>query len=145
MGKIRKLKTDDVVLYYNGLSNLELSKVVSIDKSLSQATLANGIKLHRSPDKDNIYHRADYKEKSENREKARRKTAGSLPVSLISSAWLYDDEKVKKWWEAYKFRRIAASKIEKLLYYITQTPIRELFESEEYLNEMLNLKEKFNG
>ena len=93
---------DDKVLYWDGIT-LDLSTVVLVDKKNSQAKLANGVMLHRTPDEDGIYHRSDYKESLEQRESKRRKgkkSVTNLPVTYISSAWLYGTGNTEKIWEA---------------------------------------------
>lgn len=110
---------NDKVLYWDGETLMDLTEVVLVDKEHSQVKLSNGILLHRAPDSDGCYHRADYKEASEEREKKRRKRPQDLKLTPISSAWKYGEGDTERIWKAYLFRKNFSNICEKLQYKIT--------------------------
>ena len=110
---------NDKVLYWDGGTIMDLTEVVLVDKEHSQVKLSNGILLHRTPDNDGCYHRADYKEAYEEREKKRRKKPQNLKLTPISSAWKYGEGDTEKIWKAYIFRKNFSNICEKLKYKIT--------------------------
>lgn len=114
-----KLKMNDKVLYWDGETTMDLSEVVLVDKEHSQVKLSNGILLHRTPDSEGCYHRADYKEALEEREKKRRKKPQDLKLTSISYAWKYGEGNTEKIWKAYLFRKSFSNMYDKLKYKIT--------------------------
>lgn len=98
---------------------MDLSEVVLVDKEHSQVKLSNGILLHRTPDSDGCYHRADYKEALEEREKRRRKKPQNIKLTSISSAWKYGEGDTERIWKAYLFRKNFSNLYEKLRYKVT--------------------------
>lgn len=54
-----KLREEDKVLYYDGFTLMDLTKVVKVDKVNNEVTLANGVKCQRES-KTNNFKRTDY-------------------------------------------------------------------------------------
>lgn len=105
---------NDTVLYWDGASTMDLAEVVSIDKEHSRAKLSNGIILHRSPDKEGVFHRADYKEALEEQESKRRKKKNPVMLTTISFAWKYGTGNTEKVWKAYCFHKSFENTYKKL-------------------------------
>lgn len=144
----KKLKLDDQVLYWDGGTTMDLAKVVLIDKSKSQAKLSNGVILHRTPNEEGIYSRADYKEAMEDYEKRRRKKPGVVSGITISKAWKYGTGNTERLWNAYKFKKRFGSIISKIKYKIDFTKINDLVndnEQMEYFEKAEKLLNKLNN
>lgn len=83
-----RLRTDDQVLFWDGSTLLEFTKVVLVDKEKSQVKLSNGVYLDREALKKGYFKRAD----KSNRSKAR--------------AWKYEEGgPMENLWKAYLFKR----------------------------------------
>lgn len=136
-----KLKTDDQVLYWDGASFLDLTKVVSVDKQKSQVKLANGIILNRTPDEDGVYHRGDYKQAFEEKQLKKRKK-NRLPVS---SAWKYDGTgETERIWNAYLFKRQFSNKYNSLKSKVEFTTIEDIIKNPETIEFLENVQQNLN-
>ena len=55
-----RLEVGDEVIYFDGKTLMEITKVESVDKENKSALLANRIKVNRQPNsKDHTYHRVE--------------------------------------------------------------------------------------
>ena len=103
---MEKLNLNNKVLYWDGNTALELTEVIQVDKDNSTVKLNNGILLHRKPNSEGIYRRADYKQNIEeneiNRKRKRRSVSTALP---ISKSWKYGTGDTERIWKAYLFKR----------------------------------------
>lgn len=58
-----RLEVGDEVIYFDGRTLMEITKVVSVDKKTKSAKLENQIKVNRQPNsKDHTYHRVERNE-----------------------------------------------------------------------------------
>lgn len=143
MDKLKKLKLGDQVLYWDGSTTMELTKVVQVDKSKSQVKLANGIILHRKS-KDGIFCRADYREALEEREKKRRNRSKTLALTSVSQAWKYDSEETSRIWHSYLFKKSFANTYDKLRSKITMISCRDIIYDQESLEFLEEVKRKIS-
>lgn len=140
MAKLQKLKTNDQVLYWDGDSFMELTSVKEVIKTNSTAILDNGIILNRTPDQDGTYSRADYKATLEAKEKKRRKI--HIPLTTISKAWLYEDERIKDMYKAYLFKKGSSIFLDNLKNRIFKIKYSDLTKDSGIVKEINNIEKK---
>lgn len=139
--KVKKpLRTGDKVLYWDGGTLLDLIEVVSVDKKKSQVKLSNGIVLHRKPDANEVYHRADYKEAFEARQQKKRKH--KLPVS---SAWRYTSGDTERIWNAYLFKKRINGLIKEVVNKVCSTKLEDIIGNQDTIKYIENVESKMKG
>lgn len=139
-----KLKLEDQVLYWDGSTIMELTKVVQVYKEKSQVKLGNGVVLHRTLGKDGAFHRADYREAIEEREKKRRNRAKTLSFTSISKAWKYGTGETERIWKAYLFKKGFANTYDKLRNNIALMSCQEMISNSENLEFLEKVERKMS-
>lgn len=121
-----KLKPEYQVLYFDGSSIMEVTNVVSVDKSKDEATLGNGVRCSRKADKHGNFKRIDYKKKS---------FKGFIRLYPYSI-------KEENIYELWKFRQRILRNPQTVLGKIAKIEVQDLMEREdtvEYLAKVRNL------
>lgn len=138
-----KLKQEDQVLYWDGSTTLELTTVVQVYKEKSQVKLSNGVIIHRLPDEDGTFSRADYKEVKEEKEKRRRKSKLSS-LRSNSKSWKYGSEETARIWHAYLFKKSFANTYDKLRNKVTLMSCKEIIYNTENLEFLEKVQRKIS-
>lgn len=139
-----KLKLDDQVLYWDGSTTLELTKVVQVNKEKSQVKLGNGVIIHRLPDEDGSFGRADYKEVKEEEKKKRRRKSNVNHLIPTSKSWKYGSEETSRIWHAYLFKRSFANTYDKLRNKVVLMSCNDIINNPESLEFLEKVQRKIS-